>query len=142
VSERVTGGERIWVVEDDPPVRDALRERLICQGYSVRTFLDGQCAWEAYQEGVIRKGSLPDVVITDKDMRRMNGCELAQKIYDKGENTPVVLLTGNPDGVRKNDKKYFVEILSKSAKGEVILKTIENVLEARQPPLDTYTQHS
>lgn len=56
---------------------------------------DGMAAWEMAQKKHY------DLVITDLSMRRMNGDELAKRIYEKFPDTQILFVTGEPESTLK-----------------------------------------
>ena len=80
---------RVLLAEDQAMVRGALAALLKLESDLdvVRTCGDGEEAWIATRELV------PDVVLTDIEMPKLTGLELAQKIRDANLPTRVVILT-------------------------------------------------
>jgi CheY-like chemotaxis protein len=81
----------IVVAEDHDDIRYVLQRALERAGHSVVTASDGAAALEAIRAHV------PDVVVTDVDMPRMNGLDLCRAIRaDAGlRHIPVVLASGS-----------------------------------------------
>ena len=77
----------ILVVDDEPNYLVVLSELLKDEGFEVFTAADGTAALE-----VIRAVDL-DTVVTDMQMPGMNGLQLLNKIKEKNENLPVVVIT-------------------------------------------------
>ena len=67
-------GKRILIVDDSPAVRELERKLLIGHGYITDVAVDGMEGWNA-----VRAGNY-DLVVTDVDMPRMDGIELAALI--------------------------------------------------------------
>jgi two-component system, chemotaxis family, sensor kinase CheA len=90
-SVQETPGEKksILVVEDSITSRTLLKNILVAAGYDVRTAVDGMDAIAALKEGEF------DLVVSDVDMPRMNGFDLASKIRSdkKSVELPIVLVT-------------------------------------------------
>ena len=87
--------ERILVVEDDRRIRDLLRRGLIFEGYSVDTAEDGETALRMARE------TLPDAVILDIMLPKMDGLEVCRRIRG-ASNVPILMLTARdsvPDRV-------------------------------------------
>ncbi len=80
---------RVLLAEDDPVSRRILQAALEGLGHAVTTAVDGQEAWERFEEDPV------DVLITDWLMPRLNGLELTRRIRGhRGDRyTWVVLLT-------------------------------------------------
>ncbi len=116
--------QRILLVDDAPAVIAVGQEMLEQQGYQVETALSGS-------EALLRFAEHPyDLVVTDFSMPGMNGVELAQRIQEFGEKTPLVLLTGvevDADS-RKLEQSGIQRVLRKpvaqSRLGEVIAKIL------------------
>ena len=80
---------RVFVVDDDPVVCRLARHILELAGHEVVTLSDGQAALQALEQ------SVPDVLITDLMMPKLDGFELLQRIRADGRWSalPVVVLT-------------------------------------------------
>ncbi len=82
---------RILVVDDSPSVRHMTSKVIVGSGWEVLTAKDGLEAFEMLQSAA----ELPDVVLTDVEMPRMDGYELisALKGTEALREIPVVLIT-------------------------------------------------
>jgi two-component system, OmpR family, response regulator MprA len=79
----------ILVVDDDLPVRDALRRALTMQGYDVELAADGE-------EALLRLRSHPnsfDLAIVDILMPRLDGLEMTRRLRADGNQIPILMLT-------------------------------------------------
>jgi len=83
--------ERIAVVEDEQNIRDNVAFALEREGYRVDTFGDGMAAWEAFQQ------DLPELVILDIIMPRMDGLELCRRLRTQSEDLPIIFLTSRDE---------------------------------------------
>lgn len=83
---------RVLVVEDDRSVLDLVDAALRDAGYRVRRAEDGIEALEAIKE------TLPDLVIADVHMPRLDGGQLVRRLRD--EHVPVILVSGDPNWAR------------------------------------------
>jgi signal transduction histidine kinase len=84
---------RILVVDDDPTLRQSLRNILESDGHSVRLACGGREALEEF--AATRTGPTPfDVVITDLGMPHVDGLKVASGIKALMSSMPVILLTG------------------------------------------------
>ena len=77
----------ILVVEDDKNQRLLYEQELKLEGYEVVTASDGKDALEKIQE------QLPDLIIMDINMPKMDGIETMGKILGKNKEIPVVINT-------------------------------------------------
>jgi DNA-binding response OmpR family regulator len=84
-------GGRIAVVDDEASIRETLAEVLGSEGYTVACFRDGADAWRDFQRG------LPDLVVLDVLMPRMDGLELCRKLRAVSEELPIVFLTSRDE---------------------------------------------
>ena len=80
---------RVLVVEDDTAVRTLLAWRLRRQGCTVEEAEDGVEALS------LNERSIPDVVVTDMAMPRLDGLGLLKAIREKDPDLPVIILTGH-----------------------------------------------
>lgn len=80
---------RILLAEDQAMVRGALSALLKLESDLdvIGTAADGEEAWQLVQHDP------PDVVVTDIEMPRLTGLELAQRIRDRGLECKVVIVT-------------------------------------------------
>lgn len=79
--------KRLLLVDDDTAITAALQPILQRAGFVVSIAGDGQEALDMWEQ------VMPDVVVTDVLMPRLDGRELVRRIRSRGRWTPVVLLT-------------------------------------------------
>jgi len=77
----------VLVVEDDKNQRLLYEQELKLEGYEVVTAADGKDALEKIQE------QLPDLIIMDINMPKMDGIETMGKILGKNREIPVIINT-------------------------------------------------
>jgi len=80
---------RIFVVEDDQAVRDALRRALELEGYGVELAGDGEEALRRLDERDVE----PDAIVLDVLMPKLDGLEMCRRLRRSGNRTPVLMLT-------------------------------------------------
>jgi two-component system response regulator MprA len=83
---------RILVVDDDPAVRESLGRALRLDGYEVELANDGREA-----VGKVRR-RVPDAIVLDVLMPRMDGIQVCRELRADGCDTPILMLTAR-DGV-------------------------------------------
>jgi len=83
---------RVAVVDDEESVREPVRAALEREGFAVELHADGASAWERFGSG-----ELPDVVVLDILMPRMDGLELCRKLRGVSEALPIIFLTSKDD---------------------------------------------
>ncbi len=81
---------RVLVVDDSPSVRHMTSKVVTAAGWEVTTAKDGLEALE-----MLRQGTLPDVILTDVEMPRMDGYELVSAVQQDEDfrAIPIVFIT-------------------------------------------------
>lgn len=85
------GGPRIAIVEDEDTIREAVSFALRQQGHQVQGFADGLDAWTAFD------ATLPDLVILDIGLPRLDGLELCRRLRGRSEALPIIFVTSRED---------------------------------------------
>jgi two-component system, response regulator len=97
----------IVMADDDPDDRELMMEavREMEQRISATLTLDGRMLLSYLEELLRRNVALPDLVVMDINMPRMNGKEalIAMKQHDALEKIPVAILTTSNDEQVKED---------------------------------------
>jgi two-component system, OmpR family, response regulator ChvI len=83
----------IAVVDDEANIRETVEFALKREGYDVQSFPDGLEAWTAFEH------ALPEVVILDILMPRMDGLELCRKLRGVSDTIPIIFLTSRDDEI-------------------------------------------
>lgn len=99
----------VYIVEDDPAVRDSLGLLLGIRGHSVALFADAESLLQAYR---------PDwcgCLLIDMRMPGMDGLELQRHLLETGCRLPVIVMTGHGDVVSARDafRAQAVDFLEK-----------------------------
>jgi two-component system response regulator ChvI len=81
----------IALVDDEASIRETVGLALSRAGYSVAAYADGAAAWEVFQE------RLPDLVVLDILMPRMDGLDLCRRLRGKSEELPIIFLTSRDE---------------------------------------------
>lgn len=82
-------GRRVLLAEDDPEIRQVMKELLTRMGAEVAAGVDGMDAWNLWE----LLGPF-DLLITDQRMPRLNGLELLDRIRGRNRDLPVLVMTG------------------------------------------------
>jgi two-component system response regulator MprA len=100
---------RVLVVDDEPPVRDALERALSLEGYRVDLAGDGA---EALKKVATEE---PDVIVLDVLMPGVDGLETCRRLRAEGHGLPVLMLTARDavsdrvDGLDAGADDYLVK---------------------------------
>ena len=78
----------VLVIDDEPDVRDSIRQVLTRVGFDVVTAENGEAGIEAFY------GQPADVVIVDIIMPRRNGVEVIKKIRESHPGARILAITG------------------------------------------------
>ena len=81
----------VAIVDDEEHLRTTLSHALRAEGYRTSLHADGADAWEAFS------AHLPDLVILDIIMPRMDGLELCRRIRAVTDSVPVMFLTSRDE---------------------------------------------
>ena len=126
------GGERLLVVDDEPVIARVVSEQLRRLGYEVTSVTDPEDALELVAEDPEDF----DLVLTDLQMPRMDGVELAARMARLRPQLPVVLSTGNRWSVPASTARAagIREIVDKPFRIEELAHVLRAVLTGVPPP--------
>jgi DNA-binding response OmpR family regulator len=85
--------QQILIVDDEPAIAAAVRERLEREGFAVMAAGSGEQALSALDEAV------PDLLLLDVGLPGIDGFELLRRIRARGLALPVILLTARGDEI-------------------------------------------
>jgi two-component system response regulator MprA len=83
----------LLVVDDERPVREALRRALELEGYDVELAADGSEALDRLDRGEVK----PDAVVLDVLMPGVDGLEVCRSLRRTGNRVPVLMLTARAE---------------------------------------------
>jgi two-component system response regulator ChvI len=81
----------VAIVDDEEHLRTTVSRALRGEGYRTAVFPDGAEAWQSFS------ADMPDLVILDIIMPRMDGLDLCRRIRGVSEKVPVMFLTSRDD---------------------------------------------
>lgn len=119
-------GERILVVDDEPGIREALKQVLEYEGYAVRTAGSGGEAITVYPE------YRPRVVFLDVKMAGLDGLDTLARLVALDPPAPVVMISGHgtiATAVEATRRGAF-DFLEKPLDSDRLLVTVRNALAA------------
>jgi len=82
---------RIVLVEDEQNIRDSVSYALRQEGHQVTGYADGEEAWKALER------RLPDLLILDILLPRLDGLELCRRVRARSESLPLMFLTSRDE---------------------------------------------
>ena len=82
--------QRILVVDDEEDLREILRFNLEAEGFEVETAASAE---EALEREARDQRSEVSLILLDVMMDRMSGFEMAQRLRESGNQTPIIFLT-------------------------------------------------
>lgn len=131
-NEAIPAPSRILLVDDEPWVREALRDLLTADGHTVTLARQGNEALAIFK-------AVPfDLVITDRAMPGMDGEKLAEEIKNIRRQTPVILLTGLGDIIRNAGvtSRNVEVIVTKPVTHDQLRKALADALRAKAAAQD------
>ncbi len=82
---------RVAVVDDERNIRNLISIALQEEGFDAAEYPDGEAAWADFRQ------DMPDVIVLDIMMPRMNGLELCRRVKNLAPATPVIFLSSRDD---------------------------------------------
>ena len=110
----------IFIVDDEPAVRDSISMMIEQEGYQVTTFDSGEAFLSFYQQEVL------GCAIVDVRMPGMSGLELQKLMIERQILLPIIFLTGHGDIPMSVDaiKSGAADFLTKPVTREKLLASI------------------
>lgn len=112
---------RVYLVDDDEAVREALAFLLSTYGIVAETFGDPQTFLAHVDE------NKPGVMVVDLRMPLVSGQQLHQKLGERGIDWPTIMITGHGDvaACRRAFKAGIQDFLTKPVDGEVLVDALQ-----------------
>ena len=125
---------RVLVVDDEANVRKSVRLILAKEGYEVIEAEDGAKAIAAVTSG--NNPRMPDLIICDLYMPKVNGLEAIPLFCSQFPSIPVIVLTGQPEvhNVVSMFKQGVVEYLIKPVTPAGLMAAVTNAMTYRKQP--------
>jgi len=119
--------KRILVIDDDGPIRQAVRTLLRNRGYEVLEAASGNTGIE------LARAKLPDLILSDVDMPGLDGFDVLKALRSEPTTSaiPVVLMTGLSEkaDVRSSMERGADDYLSKPFHEKTLIATVRARLE-------------
>ncbi len=115
----------IFIVDDEPQVRELLTRLISGRGWGAAAFEDAQAFLDAYNPAV--RGCL----ILDIQLPGMSGLELQRELNARGVRIPIVILTGAGDvaSAREAFRAGVVDFVTKPFRNAELLDCVARALE-------------
>lgn len=115
---------KVFVVDDDAPIRDALSLLISLKGLQATMFSSAEDFLSAYDPQC--RGCL----LTDLKMPGIGGLELQMALQERGVTLPVVVLTAHGDvaTTRAALKNGAVDFLEKPVDDEILIDVLKNAI--------------
>lgn len=90
----ILNAKQIYILDDEPGVRQSIETILLAEGYQVKSFGRGTELIHYLDQTTF---TAPSVALVDLRLPDMSGVTVMSKIKEKSPETEVIMLTGNPD---------------------------------------------
>ncbi len=122
----------IFVVDDDPGVRQSLEMLIRAIGQSVETYASAGEFLDAYT------AERPGCLVLDLRMPGMSGLELQEELGSRGSNLPVIFITAHGDVPTAVDavKGGAIDFIQKPFRDQDLIEKIELALEQNERALE------
>jgi FixJ family two-component response regulator len=121
----------VFIVDDDPSVREALTSLIRSAGLRVAAFASGREFSEFLPQ---QHGAFPACLLLDIGLPEIGGFDLQHQLARSGENLPIIFITGHGDipmSVRAM-KAGAIDFLTKPFRDDQLLATIRHALELHE----------
>jgi two-component system response regulator FixJ len=128
----------VFVVDDDPAVRDSLRWLLQSVGLPVKTHATAEEFLASYDP------SAPGCLVLDLRMPGMGGLNLQEELAARRMTLPVIMITGHaevPAAVRAM-KTGAIDFIEKPFSDELLLDRIRRAIQADLQAREAQAQHA
>ena len=126
MSEDMDENDTVFLIDDDPGIRDSLSLLLSLKGVRTQPFANAESFIETYRP------EWNGCVLTDLRMPGMTGLELQSMLRERGVQVPVVVLTAHGDvaTARAALKNGAFDFLEKPVDDTMLLDVLRNALRA------------
>ncbi|MGJ8620855.1 MAG: response regulator transcription factor [Methylophilaceae bacterium] len=125
----------IFIIDDEPAVRDALSMMVEQEGYHVKAFESAETFLSAYQQEVL------GCAVVDVRMLEMSGLALQKLMIERDIYLPIIFLTGHGDIPMSVDaiKSGAFDFLTKPVTRETLLASIRAAIVESDKKLSQHT---
>src|SRR5215467_1079727 len=118
-------GAVVFVVDDDPSIRDSLRQLITSVGFKAEVFASARAFLDA------RRPEAPGCLVLDVRLPGLSGLDLQRELVETDAELPIIFITGHGDipmSVRAM-KAGAVEFLTKPFREQELLDAIRSGIE-------------
>jgi DNA-binding response OmpR family regulator len=122
---------KILIIEDEQSLVDLLVAKLKKENFEVEASGDGESGYKKVKEWI------PDLILLDIVMPKMDGYEVLEKLNNDGNKTPVIIISnsGQPVEIEKTKRLGAVDHLIKTEFNPVdVIGKIKNYLDHKDQP--------
>lgn len=112
--------KKVLVVDDDEDVREFVDVVLRIQGYETRLAGHGETGMHIVQR------EHPDLVLIDQRLPGMRGLEMLQRLRERGDKTPAILMSGREVAIPPETASGF---LRKPFSSDRLVAAVQELLE-------------
>lgn len=121
--------KKVLLCDDEIHILRAAELKVARAGYDVRIARDGQQAWEMILE------DMPDVLVTDVQMPRLDGFQLSQRIRGNSDtkDLPVLMLTAKGFELEQQElmeKWGIIDIVAKPFSPRELVRRIDQIVDS------------
>jgi len=115
----------VFVIDDDPSIRESLSLLLASAGFGVQTFASAN---EFLKSDKVKEG--PSCLVLDVKMKGLSGLDLQGELTNRGYAIPIIFITGHGDIAMSVQamKKGAVEFLTKPFDDDELLNAVKEAL--------------
>ena len=116
--------QKVFIVDDDPAIRDGLAELLCAVGFRVEAFASGEAFLAAYSHE--RRGCL----LLDISMPGLSGLQVQTELNARGLDIPVVFLSAHGDIALAVEamRAGALDFMEKPVSGNTLIKRVNEAL--------------
>lgn len=115
---------RVSIVDDDAPIREALKSLMRSVRYDVEAFASAEEFLASERSGQT------ECLILDVYLPGMNGFELQERLQKKNPGIPIIFITAHADDLsrRRALQHGAVEMLAKPVRRDALFKAIQSAI--------------
>jgi FixJ family two-component response regulator len=114
----------VYIVDDDPSIRRALKRVIRAAGLDVEAFPSAERFLE------YRRSGTPSCLVLDLRMEGMSGRELKRSLDGSAESIPIIFMSAHEEDLAaaRKEEKDAVACLGKPFSARIFLKTVSSAL--------------